>query len=254
MIDFDNAVSIGLDPSASKKYISYAAIDNGRNLIAIGKSPLEELSVALRGKLSTVVVVGGPRRPNAGLMTNEEIRAAQNPIPKPGKWEALRLVEYQMLQMGYPIYKTASVDGKIKGWMENSFELYKALDFGGFIPFVEGKGANGCFVEASPEACYFQWASNKLLPKRTLIGRMQRQLIIYDLRMRISDPLDALEEFTRSKIRQGKIPNGILFNGPELQALALATMGWNLSFYPKRIQFTGTDLEGKVALLSPEEL
>lgn len=253
-MDFDNAVSIGIDPSASKKKITYAAIDNARNLIALGKASFEELFPHLQKKRDAVFVIGGPPRPNAGLMSNQDIRNAQIPIPKEGMWDDLRLVEYQLLKKGYPIYKTSRTEERIKGWMENSFRLFKGLEADGISTFDEGRDAKGTFVEASPEACYLQWASHKLLPKRSLIGRMQRQLIIYELRIRISDPMIALEEITRNKIRQGKIPEGILYDHSELQAIALATLGWNLTFYPKRINLVGTDLEGKIAYLDPTRL
>jgi hypothetical protein len=66
----------------------------------------------------------------------------------------------------------------------------------------------------------------KLLSRRTLEGRIQRALALYDQGLQIDDPMEFFEEITRYKLMQGILPIENLYTSKELDALAAAYVAW----------------------------
>jgi hypothetical protein len=66
----------------------------------------------------------------------------------------------------------------------------------------------------------------KLLSRRTLEGRIQRALVLYDQGLQINDPMEFFEEITRYKLIQGILPLESLYTSKELDALVAAYVAW----------------------------
>ena len=66
----------------------------------------------------------------------------------------------------------------------------------------------------------------KPFPRRTLEGRVQRGLILYQQGLRITDPMDFFEELTGHHILDGLFPYELLKSASELDALASAHVAW----------------------------
>jgi hypothetical protein len=66
----------------------------------------------------------------------------------------------------------------------------------------------------------------KLLSRRTLEGRIQRALALYDQGLQIDDPMEFFEEITRYKLMQGILPIENLYTSKELDALIAAYVAW----------------------------
>jgi hypothetical protein len=66
----------------------------------------------------------------------------------------------------------------------------------------------------------------KLLSRRTLEGRIQRALALYDQGLQIDDPMEFFEEITRYKLMQGILPIENLYTSKELDALVAAYVAW----------------------------
>ncbi len=82
------------------------------------------------------------------------------------------------------------------------------------------------FVETSAQDCFRALAGPELLPRRTVEGRIQRSLILYEEGFQIPDPMDFFEEITRHKLMQGILPLENLRSTKELNALVAAYVAW----------------------------
>jgi len=88
------------------------------------------------------------------------------------------------------------------------------------------KAAPKQLLETDAQACFRNWIGKPPLSRRTLEGRVQRGLVLYDQGLRITDPMDFFEEITRHHMLGGVFPNDLLYSASELDALAAAYVAW----------------------------
>ena len=93
-----------------------------------------------------------------------------------------------------------------------------------------------------------------LLSQRSLEGRVQRQLVLFDRGMRIADPMDFFEEITRHRLIQGNLPLQKLYALGELDAMACAFMAWYAINHPQALSQVGDPQEGALILPFLKEL
>ena len=82
------------------------------------------------------------------------------------------------------------------------------------------------WLETDAQTCFKALCENELLPRRTLEGRIQRALILYEEGLQINDPMDFFEEITRHKLLQGILPLENLNSSKELDSLVTAYVAW----------------------------
>ena len=95
----------------------------------------------------------------------------------------------------------------------------------GFKSFSKKDSAKQWF-ETKSQVCFRIFVEQTLLSQRTLEGRLQRALILYERGLRIDDPMDIFEEITRYKLRQGIFPTENIYASKELDALMAAYLAW----------------------------
>lgn len=78
-------------------------------------------------------------------------------------------------------------------------------------------------------------AENVLLSRRTLEGRIQRALMLYDEGLQISDPMDFFEEITRHKLMQGILPLENMYTARQLDVLLAAYIAWMTVNRPRQV-------------------
>ena len=103
-----------------------------------------------------------------------------------------------------------------------------------FQPFST-KGHPKLWCETHAQDCYREWLGQNPLPRRTLEGRLQRALVLYDQALRIEDPMDIFEEITRYKLIKGTFRLENVYSSKELDALAAAYLAWMSANRPERI-------------------
>jgi hypothetical protein len=107
-------------------------------------------------------------------------------------------------------------------------ELYQnfqeKLGEAGFQPFSTKEGSR-LWAESNADECYLSFQP-ALFSRRTLEGRLQRALILYEEGLQIDDPMDFFEEITRHKLLQGKLPAENIYSSRELDALVMAYLAW----------------------------
>lgn len=243
---------IGIDLTAGKRPLTYTALDSGLRLLAMGEGSLNDVLAFLAGQRQAVAAICAPQRPNQGLMDQEELRARLTPVPRPGRWNDFRLAEYQLRQLKISCPQTPRQEVDAPTWMQIGFNLYRRIEGMGYQAFSPDGSpdvpATLRYIEVYPHASYTIWLKKPPLPKNTLEGRLQRQLVLYAEKLRIPDPMDFFEEITRHRLMQGVLPFENLYTPSELDTLTAAYTAWLAGNQPQRVAFLGSQQEGQVAV------
>ena len=116
-------------------------------------------------------------------------------------------------------------------------DFRKQIVHNGFHRFSKKDGSHQ-WIETNAQDCY-RALQPKLLPNRTLEGRIQRGLILYDEGLQIKDPMDYYEEITRHKLMQAELPHEDIFSTKQLDALISAYVAWLAVHRPEDIVIRG---------------
>ena len=242
----NDSVYIGIDPASGNKEFSYAVLDGNLNLVTLSDADMGEMVAFLAEQDSAFVAINAPVRVNQGLVKNrlEEKRST------PGRTLRgvdIRLAEYELHERGIAVTGTPSREEFCPAWMQVGFALYQKLSDMGFKPY--GATDAACQVlETHPYACFCVLVDGTLLPKSTLEGRLQRQLVLYDKGLRVTDAMRFFEEITRFKLMKGILPTDVLYSPEQLDVLVAAYTAWLAAHRPDEITGIGDNAEGKVFL------
>lgn len=240
-------VYLGIDISSSRKPFTYVALDDERRLLALGQCRLEELLAYATGQSTAIIGINAPSKPNLGLVKQDEIQKRLPHLPPPGQRTNLRLVEYELYHKGIRIPRTPSTANDCPKWMRQGFILYQRLQYLGYKPYPT-KDASRQWLEVQAKAAYWSLIGKLPLKAKLLEGRLQRQLVLYDLGLPVPDPIRFFEEITRFRLFQGILPLQDLYNSKELNALIIAYTTWLVINKPGRISRQGAPEEGEIIL------
>ena len=233
----DATLFIGVDPSAGRKPFTYAALDQYGKLAALQRSGVEETLAFIADQPAAIVAVNTPPRPGAGLLRHE----------KTGKNLDMRPVEYQLRQRGIKVAGTPSLEANCAPRLRAGFHFHRRLESLGFAPFPASE-APRCWLETHPHAVFCVLLGQVPLPRSSLEGRQQRQLILYEQRLIIRDPMEFFEEVTRHKLLKGILPLEQIYTPDELDALAAAYTAYVAGRHPARMGSVGNPQEGQIFL------
>jgi hypothetical protein len=248
---YNHTTFVGIDPTAGQRPITYAALDHDLRLLALGEGDIEEVTAFAGGQKTAFVAVNAPRRPNQGLMKNPEVRESLSPTPRPGRWTGFRLAEYQLFQHNIRIPHTPSSEEACPGWMRLGFDLYQRLIRMGYEDYP-ATDASCQLLEVYPHAAYTVLLERLPFPKRTLEGRLQRQLILHSQALDVPDPMRIFEEITRYRVLQGYLPLDDLYTHEELEALVGAYTAWMAANKTEKVTLLGDPEEGQIVLPAGE--
>lgn len=244
---FANTTFIGIDPTAGQKPFAYAALDTDRRLLALGQGSLDEVLAFAAGQRQAFVAVCAPRRPNQGVMTQTDVRQNLSPVPHPGRWVNFRLAEYLLRQHNITTPQTYAIPEECPRWMQMGFALFHRLEGFGYQPYPH-EDCPRQSLEVYPHAAFTALLGVAPFAKHSLEGRLQRQLILHELKLQVPDPMDFFEEITRHRLLKGVLPAGDLHTPPELDALVAAYTAWLCASQPQDVSLLGDPEEGQVVL------
>jgi hypothetical protein len=244
---FNESSYLGIDPTAGRKPFAYAALDNQLHLTALGRGNLDEVLAFMASQSQAIVGICAPRRPSQGLMRRPQVRDRLSPPPRPGRWMDFRVVEYLLRQHRISCYKTPADEKACPNWMKVGFNLYQCLERMGYHPFPARGHTLQC-LEVYPHASYCCLLGQVPLPKNTLEGRIQRQLILHQQMVDIPNPVDMIKSVTPQRLLEGDWPLDGLYPQGELDALVAAYTAWQAANHPDQITALGDDAEGLVIL------
>jgi len=246
---FTDYVFVGIDPTSGHRSFTYAALDRGLNLIALAEGEMEDVTAFLAGQKSATVAINAPSGVNRGLV-KEKMRK-ETLAPHHIRGAEMRQAEYELRERGMAVSATPSREELCPAWAQTGFALYRKLKKMGFKRYPE-EGAAHQMMETHPHACFCTLAGQNPLPKPTLEGRLQRQLILYERGLRIKDPMDFFEELTRHKLLKGVLPFEALYPPHILDALVAAYTAWLAVEKSEQVTRVGHVREGQILLPVPE--
>lgn len=246
---FTDSAFIGIDLASGRKSFTYAALDKDLNLLALAGGEMEEMTAFLAGQSSAAAAVNAPVGVNRGLV--REALKSKMLTPYQIRRAELRLAEHELRERGIAATKTPASAALCPAWMRAGFALYRKLEKMDFKKYPEKDSAYQV-LETNPHACYCVLAGQAPLPRLSLEGRLQRQLILYESGLRIGDPMDFFEEITRYKISKGIWPMDLLYSPAQLDALAAAFTAWLALNKPEHVSMIGDAKEGMIVLPEKE--
>ena len=242
---FSHTAYIGIDPTAGRSPFTYAALDDERNLLALAEGELEDVLTFVGNFPAATVAVNAPSHVNHGLVRKRLEKQTLTPHPLRGV--DLRVAEHNLRERGISVSATPAREELCAGWVQLGFSLYERLTKTGFKPHPQ-EGAEQVWLETHPHACFCVLLGQVPLPKPTLEGRLQRQIVLHDAGLRIKDPMNFFEEITRHRLRLGVMPIEVIYHPEQLDALAAAYTAWMAAQHPNKTMQLGAKEEGLLVL------
>jgi hypothetical protein len=249
---FNETIFIGIDPTAGQRPMAYAALDRDLRLLALDEGDIDEITAFVGGQKSAFVAVASPRKPNQGLMKDDDVRQTLKPTPRPGRWLGYRVAEYQLRQHNIQVIRTCSAEDKCPNWIRMGFDLYRRLISMGCRDYPAAAEDTSQVLEVYPHSIYTVLLGQTPFLKNSLEGRLQRQLILHNQGLDIPDPMRFFEEITRYRLLRGMLPLEGLYTPLKLDALAAAYTAWATAISPEKITILGRPEEGLIILPVPE--
>ena len=236
---------IGIDLSGGRHPFTFAALDEDRQLVALASGEVGDVVAFLRNLKSAVAAVNAPPRPNKGLVRRK--MEQQGLAPGHLRGADMRLVEHELRARGISISPTPCRQESCSAWMQSGFDLFSILNEAGFEPFPNDKASHQ-WLETHPHAAFCALLGQLPLPKPTLEGRLQRQLVLHANDLGIKDPMGFFEEVTRHWLLKGVLPMGHIYSPEELDALVAALTAYQAVRNPKEVVGVGDKEEGQIIL------
>ena len=246
---FTDGIFVGIDPNAGKQPMQYVALDKDLKLVAMDRGDLESV-LAFVGSFEAVVVgIDGPQAVNQGLMGQPEFRRRFNLQPGGRTWRQWRVSEYELRRRNIRVYNTPSVEAETQAWVQTGMELFRRLRRMGFYELRLGeKPRSRVIIEARSQAGYTVLLERRPFLKKTIEGRMQRQLVLYLEGLNTPNPMHALEEITRHHLLSGNLPLSELLDHEELDAMVAAYTAYLAAIKPEEVLQVGDPEEGCITL------
>ncbi|HUI90272.1 MAG TPA: DUF429 domain-containing protein [Anaerolineales bacterium] len=242
---FTDSVYIGVDLLSGRRVLTYAALDRELNLIALAEAGLEETLAFLGGQASVVVCVNAPSHVNHGVVKKN--LQTESLTPHSMHQAEMRVAEYELRRRGIVIRGTDAKESLCSAALRAGFAFYKKLSKLGFEAYP-GDDMPHQWLETNAHACFCALLGLHPLSRLTLEGRLQRELLLYELGLRIRDPMIFFEEITRHKLMNGLLPFELVYTPAQLDAMVAGYTAWQVMHKPAEVIRLGHRLEGFVTL------
>ena len=243
-------IYLGIDPTAGRRPLNYAMLDSRLRIVAEGAGKAEEVIALISKHDEVMCAVDAPLMPNIGRMADADIRSRFDLPPNTETWSQYRVCEYELRRRNIKLYNTPPEVESAPTWMKAGWKLYDDLRQIGFESYPSSSKRQ--FFEVHPHAIFTVMIGRVPYLKDTLEGRLQRQLLLYDEGINISDAMDWFEEVTRTHILRGTIEYNGLRTHDELDALASALTAFYTHTKPKQITRVGDVEDGQIVVPTGE--
>lgn len=244
-MDQINAYSIGIDPSAGIEKLRVAIFSTDGRIVHLGEHALSELYATLLPYTPAVAAVNAPSALNNGSVRSPELRGSLPEMHIPGRNVDMRVAEFILRAKGIHVGMTPSILPSCTQATRTGFDVYEVLRSLGYSNAPDPALR---MIETSSHAVYCVLAGVNPLPKLTLEGRLQRQLLLNDGGLQIKDPMEFLEEVTRHKLLKGILPWDELYEIATLDAMAAALTAMYVIDEERSFCAVGDKDEGEIHL------
>jgi len=218
---------IGIDLTTGRRPFVCAALDHELNAFGFLEGGLDEALAWLDDFPESLVAV------------NAASRLARDPSG--------RAAERDLLARGVSVPPTPHRETLCPARTRLGLSFYKQLEKKSFRPHPTDR-ADHQWIETNSHAAFCALLGRAPLPRRTLEGRLQRQLVLYEQDLNIADPMDFFEEITRHRLLAGQLPMEKLSTSAHLDALAAAYVAWLTTNRPAETTRLGTNGDGFIVL------
>jgi hypothetical protein len=241
-------VYLGIDISIGARPVTFVALDESQQAIAIGEGDVPDVLAFAAGQTGgALVAVNAAAHPSRGRMKREDVRRSLNPVPARGKFTQVRQAEYELLQAGIEIPPAPVSAEKGLPAARRGFLLVEKLHALGYAPFPT-EDTPRQWIEVPADAAFWSLLGVAPLPAGTLEGRIQRQLALLDEGLPVPDAMDFFEEITRYRLLKSILPTKNIFSQTEINAWVNAYTAWLADHAPEQLRRFGEEEEGLIIL------
>ena len=239
---------VGIEPNAGIMPLVFAAVNRQLELIALKTGEIDDVVDFLGKHENVIAAINAPSGLNRGVVRSR----LQSELSEQHQLRGvdLRQAEFELKRRGVNITGTPSHVDHCPAWMQVGFDLYKRLKELKFQSYSNGSAGHK-FLETNPHACFFMLLNRNPLPKQSLEGRLQRQMILHYCGLKITDPMEFFEELTSYKLLLGDLPMDMIFPAEHLDALAAAYVSWLTGNDSEQLQKLGDPAEGEIYFPKP---
>jgi hypothetical protein len=235
---------IGIDIGAGPKPVTFIALDEDQQPLAIGEGDLPDVLAFAAGQSNgAVAAINSAARPSSGRLAREAVRSALNLPSGKGRYASMRQLEFELIQAGFEVPPAPPSVDKGQPWVKRGFALVERLESMEYLPFPHESSPRQ-WMEVQADAAFWSLLGVTPLPAGTLEGRIQRQLALLDQGLKVPDAMDFFEEITRYKLLKSNLPTKNIFPQPEINAWIAAHTAWLAHNQPERVQRFGEPEEG----------
>jgi hypothetical protein len=238
MLDF--STFIGVNAGNGRKPFTYVALDQNRRQLAVGGgSPVDVLSFAA-GQPSALIGLSTPLRPGSLKLAQPE----EPPLP------IFRLSKLRQFQLDLTGESHPDPGADLPAWLSASFGLVSQIQALGYKLFPE-EGQPHQWMETPAESGFTSLLGLQPFEGASLEGRIQRQLVLFDLELDVPDAMDFFEEITRFRLLHGHLPYEKVLPLAELNAWLAANTAWQAVHQPAQVRQSGMPETGQVVYPLP---
>jgi hypothetical protein len=237
-------IFLGIQVDPGRVPLAFSAMDDEPRLLALSGGSLADLLSYASGLPEALVCVGAPLRPNIGIAHPDP---ASSRVLRRGRRPSLRQAELDLEGLGLHLPHTPPSPRNAPSWMRRSFQIFERFSSMGYVPFTGDKVPRG-IMESQAEAGYHTLLQQLPLASATLEGRLQRQMVLFEQGVPVSDPMGFVEEITPRKLLKGNLPLEMIASQPELDALLMAYTAWLAWYKPDQVRRFGLPDEGEILL------
>lgn len=239
-------VYIGIDPTAGKRLLTYAVLDQDLNVVADDDVTLERLLNAVTAHPEALCAVDAPSGPSLGLMAEPAYRKSLGLKPDASRYSSYRVGEYELRRRNIGLYRTPQDPKEAPTWMQLGWQLYDALREAGYVRHPQAGPRQ--VIEVHPHACFTMLLGRRPYKKDSFVGRVQRQLVLYEEGLNIEDPMNVFEEWTRHRVLSSQLPLDDVRGHDRLDALVAAYTAYLAAEEPERTAAVGDPAEGTIVV------
>jgi predicted nuclease with RNAse H fold len=241
-----STVYIGVDPTAGRRATTYVVLDEQLGILQCRSGLAEEVIAAILAYPVAVCAIDAPGSPNKNLLATPHYRTGIGLEPNRDNYATYRVSEYELRRRGIYVTNTPADTHRLSDWVIEGWRLYDQLRAAGFADYPAA-GPRRLF-ETYPYAAFTVLVGSRPYPKTGLEGRLQRQLILFDMGVGVPDPMLALEELTEHRLRTGQLHLTSLHTHDELDALVSAYTAFLLDHQPENVIAVGDPAEGQILI------
>lgn len=230
----ERMIFLGIDPGSGREALTYVALDAEKRILAIGGGKIHDVLAFAAGQGEALAAV------NCFNAHPKELPAAevqQRLFPELADdlFGRLRKEAAERLETQTASGLTGMVEKDSRSARQRAQILLQNLQELGYSPFPEDD-AKKQWLRVSAYGVFLSLCGGRLFEARSLEGRLQRQLILFEEKLPLKDPMDFFEEVTRRRLLLGRLPYELLHTTGELNALAAAYTAWLAVFAPQRLR------------------